>query len=254
MLRNFAVRQPRLARRFVITLALTIGGGVANAQNQIVDPRLLAPYVPTPESVVEQMLDAAGVTKDDVVYDLGSGDGRILIAAAEEFHAKAVGIEINPTLVAQTRKKVEELGLSDLVTVQQAHLMDADLSPATVVMVYLLSSSNEQLKPKFEKSLPPRPRGLARLPVPRLEAFQDHRRHRRVAPTPHLRLRDGQAPCPVAAPEPYNDAAMRRFLLTFLLAASLLPSAEIREREAFANRPAIVVANDKIEPHRAAAL
>ncbi|MEZ5394187.1 MAG: class I SAM-dependent methyltransferase [Bryobacterales bacterium] len=154
MLRNFAVRQPRLARRFVITLALTIGGGVANAQNQIVDPRLLAPYVPTPESVVEQMLDAAGVTKDDVVYDLGSGDGRILIAAAEEFHAKAVGIEINPTLVAQTRKKVEELGLSDLVTVQQAHLMDADLSPATVVMVYLLSSSNEQLKPKFEKSLP----------------------------------------------------------------------------------------------------
>ncbi|MCB1019734.1 MAG: class I SAM-dependent methyltransferase [Bryobacterales bacterium] len=125
------------------------------AQNQIVDPRLLAPYVPTPESVVEQMLDAAEVTKDDVVYDLGSGDGRILIAAAQQFHAKAVGIEINPTLVAQTRTKVEELGLDDLVTVQQAHLMDADLSPATVVMVYLLSSSNEQLKPKFEKELAP---------------------------------------------------------------------------------------------------
>jgi protein-L-isoaspartate O-methyltransferase len=117
------------------------------------DPRTLAPYVPTPEQVVEQMLQAAGVTAADVVYDLGSGDGRILIAAAQMFKAKAVGIEINATLVADSRQKIEELGLSALVSVQQAHLMEADLSPATVVMVYLLSSSNEQLKPKFEKEL-----------------------------------------------------------------------------------------------------
>jgi ribosomal protein L11 methylase PrmA len=99
------------------------------------------------------MLEAANVTKDDIVYDLGSGDGRILIAAAQQFKAKAVGIEINPTLVAETRERVEKLGLSALIKVEQAHLMEADLSPATVVTVYLLSSSNEQLKPKFEKEL-----------------------------------------------------------------------------------------------------
>lgn len=132
---------------------MAVSAGSVAAQNQIFDPRTLAPYVPTPERVVEQMLAAAGVTKDDAVYDLGSGDGRILIAAAEQFGAKAVGIEINPTLVAETRRRVEELGLSALVTVQQAHLLEADLSPATVVTVYLLSSSNEQLKPKFEKEL-----------------------------------------------------------------------------------------------------
>ena len=132
---------------------MAVSAGSLGAQNQIFDPRTLAPYVPTPERVVEQMLEAAGVTKDDVVYDLGSGDGRILIAAAEKFKAKAVGIEINPTLVAETRQRVEELGLAELVSVQQAHLLEADLSPASVVMVYLLSSSNEQLKPKFEKEL-----------------------------------------------------------------------------------------------------
>ena len=142
-----------LTRRLAPALLLALSASALAAQNQILDPRTLAPYVPTPERVVEQMLEAANVTKNDIVYDLGSGDGRILIAAAQQFQAKAVGIEINPTLVAETRKRVEELGLTALVTVEQAHLLDADLSPATVVMVYLLSSSNERLKPKFEKEL-----------------------------------------------------------------------------------------------------
>ena len=159
MLANMATRRRwtlttrTLARRLAPALLIAVSAGSLSAQNQIFDPRTLAPYVPTPERVVEQMLEAAGVTKDDVVYDLGSGDGRILISAAEKFEAKAVGIELNSTLVAETRKRVEELGLDKLVTVQQAHLMEADLSPATVVTVYLLSSSNEQLKPKFEKEL-----------------------------------------------------------------------------------------------------
>lgn len=153
MLAILPTRRWALTKRFAPALLMAVSAGSLAAQNQIFDPRTLAPYVPTPELVVEQMLEAAGVTKDDVVYDLGSGDGRILIAAAEQFEAKAVGIEINPTLVAGTRKRVEELGLSELVSVKQAHLLEADLSSATVVTVYLLSSSNEQLKPKFEKEL-----------------------------------------------------------------------------------------------------
>ena len=153
MLANLAIRRRNLTRRLAPALLVAVSAGSLGAQNQIFDPRSLAPYVPTPDLVVQQMLEAAGVTKDDVVYDLGSGDGRILIAAAEKHAAKAVGVEINATLVAETRKRVKELGLSDRVSVQQVHLMEADLSPATVVMVYLLSSSNERLKPKFEKEL-----------------------------------------------------------------------------------------------------
>ena len=153
MLAKLPLHRRTLTRRLAPALLLAVSAGGLGAQNQVLDPRTLAPYVPTPERVVEQMLAAAGVTKDDVLYDLGSGDGRILIAAASKLGCKAVGIEINPTLVAETQKRVGELGLEKLVSVQQAHLMDADLSPATVVMVYLLSSSNEQLKPKFEKEL-----------------------------------------------------------------------------------------------------
>jgi SAM-dependent methyltransferase len=155
MLANLATRRWTVTKRIAPALLFAVSAGTLAAQNQILDPRTLAPFVPTPERIVEQMLEAAGVTKDDVVYDLGSGDGRILIAAAQQFGAKAVGIEINPTLVAETRQRVDELGLSKLVTVEQEHLMDADLSAATVVTVYLLSSSNEQLKPKFEKELRP---------------------------------------------------------------------------------------------------
>jgi SAM-dependent methyltransferase len=153
MLASLATRRWSVTKRLAPALLFAVSAGSLGAQNQILDPRTLAPYVPTPERVVEQMLEAAGVTKNDIVYDLGSGDGRILIAAAQQFQAKAVGIEINPTLVAETRQRIEELGLSDRITVEQAHLMDADLSAATVVTVYLLSSSNEQLKPKFEKEL-----------------------------------------------------------------------------------------------------
>ncbi len=153
MLAKLGARRRSLTRRMAPAVLAAVSAGSLSAQNQILDPRTLAPYVPTPELVVEQMLEAAGTSENDTVYDLGSGDGRILIAAAQKFKAKAVGIEINPTLVARTRKTVDELGLAELVSVQQAHLMEADLSPATVVTVYLLSSSNEQLKPKFEKEL-----------------------------------------------------------------------------------------------------
>lgn len=183
--RHWSVTKRTVTKRLAPALLLAVSAGSMAAQNQILDPRTLAPYVPTPERVVEQMLEAAEVTKDDVVYDLGSGDGRILIAAAEQFKAKAVGIEINPTLVSETRQRVEELGLAELVSVQQAHLLEADLSPATVVTVYLLSSSNEQLKPKFEKELAPGARVVSHdfqfrgwTPSKTIEVDGDSRPHR----------------------------------------------------------------------------
>ena len=133
-----------------VTLVATAAG-----QNQIFDPRSLAPYVPTPERVVQRMLEIAEVSKDDVVYDIGSGDGRILITAAQEFRAKAVGIELNEILVQDTRKRVKKLDLEDKVKVVQADAIEADLSKATVVTVYLLTASNEQLRPKLEQELAP---------------------------------------------------------------------------------------------------
>lgn len=126
------------------------------AQNQIFDPnRMLAPYVPTPERIVEKMLEIADLKKSDVVYDLGSGDGRILIEAVQTFKTRAVGVEINPTLVAETRRRVLDLGLHKRIEVIQQHLMDADLSPATVVTVYLLTETNSMLRPKLERELQP---------------------------------------------------------------------------------------------------
>lgn len=145
-------RLPRLAAQALLTAALALP---AVAQNNILDPHTLAPFVPTPDKIVEHMLSAAEVTKDDIVYDLGSGDGRILFTAAERFGAQAVGIEINQSLVEMSRERIAELGLADRVKVVQDDLLEADLSEATVVTVYLLSSTNEQLKPKFEAELKP---------------------------------------------------------------------------------------------------
>ncbi len=127
----------------------------ATAQNNILDPHTLAPFVPTPDKIVEHMLSAAAVTEDDIVYDLGSGDGRILFTAAERFGARAVGIEINQSLVEMSRERIAELKLGNQVEIVQNDLLEADLSQATVVTVYLLSSTNEQLKPKFESELKP---------------------------------------------------------------------------------------------------
>jgi len=139
----------------VLALATVFIVGAASGQNQIFDPRSLAPFVPTPERVVERMLEIAEVSKDDVVYDIGSGDGRILITAAQDFKSKAVGIELNEILVKDTQRRVKELGLEDKIEVVQADAIEADLSGATVVTVYLLTASNEQLRPKLERELAP---------------------------------------------------------------------------------------------------
>lgn len=137
----------------IILAGICLTATDATAQNRIFDSRLMAPFVPTPELVVQRMLEIAELKPADIVYDLGSGDGRILFTAAQMFDVSAVGIEISEPLVTQTRAQAEALGLSEKVTVLKEDLLQADLSKATVVTVYLLSSSNEQLRPKLEKEL-----------------------------------------------------------------------------------------------------
>jgi protein-L-isoaspartate O-methyltransferase len=99
------------------------------------------------------MLELAELKPTDKLYDLGSGDGRILFTAAQSVMLTAVGIEISEPLVAETREKAKALGLSERVTVRQENLLETDLSDATVLTVYLLGSANEQLRPKLEKEL-----------------------------------------------------------------------------------------------------
>lgn len=113
----------------------------------------LAPFVPSPEVVVMRMLQIAEVGPGDTVYDLGCGDGRILIMAAQKFGAKAVGVELDEEIYKKTAQRVKELGLQDKVTVIHADAMKVDLSLATVVTLYLLPSSNDKLKPNLEKYL-----------------------------------------------------------------------------------------------------
>jgi len=117
-------------------------------------PDSVAPYVPTPVNVVRRMLDLAGVGPDDVVYDLGCGDGRILFMAVDEFGVKrAVGYDINPDMCEPLKAKIVGRGLEGRVDVVNANFFEVDLSPASVVTMYLTTSGNTKLRPKLEKEL-----------------------------------------------------------------------------------------------------
>ncbi len=113
------------------------------------------PYVPTPQDIVEKMLELAKVTSDDVVYDLGSGDGRIVITAAQKYGAHAVGVEINPDLYRQSSDRIKELGLDDRAHIICEDMFEVSVHRATVVTLYLLTSFNEKLRPKLETQLRP---------------------------------------------------------------------------------------------------
>jgi len=112
-------------------------------------------YVPTPEPVVDAMLNLAGVKAGDVLYDLGSGDGRIPIAAAQRFGVRGVGIDINPVRVREANANAETAGVTDLVTFKEADLFEEDISEASVVTLYLLQSLNVKLRPKLLAELKP---------------------------------------------------------------------------------------------------
>ena len=135
-------------------LLLVVGTTGARAQH-FSDRDTLAPVYPTPQTVVDQMLTVAGVRPGEMVYDLGCGDGRIVIAAAQKFRARAVGIEIRRDIYEGTLARVASLGLSDQVRIVHGNALKYDLSPADVVTLYLLTSSNERLKPILEKDLKP---------------------------------------------------------------------------------------------------
>ena len=101
------------------------------------------------------MLQLAGVTADDVVYDLGSGDGRIVIIAAQKYGARGVGIEIDAKLVARSRENARDAGVADRVSFVERDLFTSDISPASVVTLYLSASINRRLEPKLKQELRP---------------------------------------------------------------------------------------------------
>jgi SAM-dependent methyltransferase len=115
----------------------------------------LAPFVPTPMPVVEEMLKLAEVEKYDRVYDLGSGDGRIVIMAAQKFGAEAVGVELDDKLFQESAARIVELGLEKRARILHENMYAVSLRPATVVTLYLLTSVNERLKPILERDLRP---------------------------------------------------------------------------------------------------
>jgi predicted RNA methylase len=113
----------------------------------------LSPFVASPTRVVELMLEMAKIKPGETVYDLGSGDGRIVIAAAGKYKANAIGIEISPKLVASTTADIERAGLAGQARIIQGDVFQADLTGADVVTMYLDSQSNARLKPRLEKFL-----------------------------------------------------------------------------------------------------
>jgi len=124
-------------------------------ERQLAELQRAAEFHPTPSSVAREMLELAEVGPNDVLYDVGSGDGRIPILAAQEFGCRAVGIEIDPKLFRYSMERVAELGLEERVSFQQQDFFKADFRPATVVTLYLLSSVNDQLRPRLAAHLRP---------------------------------------------------------------------------------------------------
>ena len=163
----------RFLRLSVATMIAAIP--TASAQTQ------LAPFIATPPDVVDRMLRLASVGKQDVVYDLGSGDGRIVIAAARDFGARGVGIDIDPVLVEQATKSAQAEGVADRVSFRVEDAMTANVSEATVVTLYLLAASNVKLRPHLQLQLRPGARivahnyGMGDWEPDKVETFRDAR-------------------------------------------------------------------------------
>ena len=137
-----------------IAVAVLAASCIAAAPQKF-GPDNLAPYIPTPQILVDAMLQYADVKAGDVVYDLGSGDGRIVITAAEKFGAHGVGVELDAELCRTAQRQVVAKGLATRVSILQENALTVDISPATVVTMYLMTSSNERLRPNLEKYLRP---------------------------------------------------------------------------------------------------
>jgi len=133
-------------------VGVMLWAGAAAGQHRM-SPDNLAPFVPTPEPVVEKMLEAGELKAGETLYDLGCGDGRILFMAAQKFGASAVGVELSAKLVKSTAAQALALGLEKQVKVIEGNLLKVNLAAADVVTLYLLRLSNERLKPNLKKQL-----------------------------------------------------------------------------------------------------
>jgi SAM-dependent methyltransferase len=141
-----------LRKSLILTTFFAMAAAAQNAQ-----PRRSpdVPFVPTTEGAVDAMLRLAGVQKTDVVYDLGCGDGRIVVAAAKQFGARSVGIDINPVRIAEAKENAKKAGVEDRVRFEENDLFDADIHEATVVTLFLLPTVNLKLRPKLLQDLKP---------------------------------------------------------------------------------------------------
>lgn len=137
--------------RWQLLPAVLVFAAVLSAQET--QKEKLAPFVPSPPEVVERMLKLAEVKSGDTVYDLGCGDGRIPIMAVQKFEAKAGCVEMDDELFKKISDRVKELKLEDKIKLIHGDLLEVDLSPATVVTLYLLTDANEKVRPNLEKYL-----------------------------------------------------------------------------------------------------
>lgn len=151
---TYPARSPGL-KRWLLCISITLAAGWASAQSSATKPKLDVPYVPTDPAVVNKMLDMAGVKPGDKLYDLGCGDGRIVITAAKERGATGVGIDLDPQRIAEARQNAQQAGVSDKVVFRQGDLLKANFSDADVVTLYLLPSVNLQLRPQLWRQLKP---------------------------------------------------------------------------------------------------
>jgi cyclopropane fatty-acyl-phospholipid synthase-like methyltransferase len=137
----------------IVCVLVTVGSSLAQQTAPLRKPDVF--YLPTPQPVVDAMLKMAGVTDKDVVYDLGCGDGRIPITAAQKYGARGVGIDIDPERIKEANENAKLAGVTDKVKFLNQDLFESDFSDATVVTLYLLPSLNEKLMPKLKKELKP---------------------------------------------------------------------------------------------------
>jgi SAM-dependent methyltransferase len=144
-----------LQRSLVLVTALAATAAACNAAQGDTAPTRTPDviFVPTPDDVIDKMLRMAKVGPDDVVYDLGCGDGRIAVAAARDFGARAVCVEIDPQRITEARERIRREGVEDKVEIRHADLFKVDVSPATVVTLYLLETLNMKLRPKLKREL-----------------------------------------------------------------------------------------------------
>ena len=152
------MRLPRSVVVSVLALALGLtvaGSSVAQQQLKPLDKEPEVPYVPTHETVVAEMLKVAKVGKNDVLYDLGSGDGRIPITAAKRFGTRGVGVDIDPARITEARENAKKAGVADKVKFMQQDLFETDIKEATVVTLYLLPDVNLRLRSKLLADLKP---------------------------------------------------------------------------------------------------